>query len=178
MDILTSTQRIVLTGPESSGKSALTTYLAHVLGVPCAMEYARIHLERHGPHYDYPLLLTMGKQHLVYQKEQVPLDAPLGVFDTDLINYKVWCDIVYKQFHPELLRELENERNHLYLLCHPDLPWEADPLREHPHERMMLFDRHRAEIERVGRRYEIVSGLGTARFRAAETAARRLLNDA
>lgn len=174
MDTL-KTKRIVLTGAESSGKTALTLHLAKVLHAPCALEYARAYLEEHGPAYDYDLLLTIGKGHLAYQQSQIPATAPLGILDTDLINFKVWCEVAFGRFHPELLAALMRETNHVYLLCYPDLDWEPDPLREHPHARLELFERHRAEIERCQRPYEVVRGIGEERYRNAEAAAQRLL---
>ena len=100
---------------------------------------------------------------------------PLGVFDTDLINYKIWCEVVYGRCHPEIIDQLERESRHVYLLCAPDLPWTPDPLRENPNDRPMLFDRHLREIERLGRPYIVVAGLDEARFRAAEAAFQQLV---
>ena len=167
--------RLVLNGPESTGKSVLTPHLARYLKAPFALEYARFYLEKHGPAYDYDLLLTMCLSHLAFQAAHVPAQDPLGVLDTDLINYKIWCEVAYGRCHPEILAALEREQHHRYLLCYPDLPWEPDPLREHPHARMMLFERHRLEIEQLGRPYEVIRGSGPARFAAAEAAAMRLL---
>ncbi|MCZ7590892.1 MAG: AAA family ATPase [Kiritimatiellae bacterium] len=172
-----TTKRLVLTGPESSGKSALSEHLAHVLGIPLALEYARFYLEEHGPHYDYDLLLTIARGHLDYQRTKAPPDAPLAVLDTDLINFKVWSEVAFGRFHPELQLALAEESNHLYLLCYPDLPWESDPLREHPHARLMLYERHKAEIERLHRPYEIIRGIGEERYRNAEAAAKRLFSN-
>jgi nicotinamide riboside kinase len=138
------------------------------------MEYARYYLETHGPAYDYDLLLPMSRQHQAYQRLHVPDDAPLGVLDTDLINYKIWCEVAYGRCHPEIVEAMERETNHVYLLCAPDLPWQFDPLREHPREREMLFDRHVREIERLGRPYEVVRGEGPARYTCAEAAFRRI----
>ncbi len=167
--------RLVLTGPESSGKSALTAHLGAFLGVPYALEYARIFLEKHGPSYDYDLLLEISRKHAIYQQAMAPADEPAGILDTDLINFKIWCEVAYGRCHPEIVAGLNRETHHVYLLCFPDLPWAPDPLREHPTQRMMLFERHRAEIERTGRRYEVIRGIGADRYRAAEAAARRLL---
>lgn len=167
--------RIVLTGPESTGKSALTVYLAKRFSAPFADEYARVYLERHGPAYDYELLLDLSRGHRAWQAGRIPAAAPLGFLDTDLINYKIWCDVAFGRCHAEILEAMEADRHHRYLLCFPDLPWESDPLREHPNDRMMLFDRHRAEIERLGRRYEIITGTGPEREEKAREAVVRLL---
>lgn len=166
--------RIVLAGPESSGKSLLTGHLARRFHVPFAMEYARYYLETHGPAYDYDMLLPMSREHQAYQRLHVPETALVGVFDTDLINYKIWCEVAYGRCHPEIVEAVERETNHVYLLCAPDLPWTYDPLREHPHARGMLFDRHVREIERLGRPYEVVRGEGPARYLCAEAAFLRI----
>lgn len=167
--------RIVLAGPESTAKSALTVELAQRLNVPFALEYARFYLEQHGPAYDYDLLLTLSRKHRAYQREQVPEEAPLGLFDTDLINYKIWCEVAYGRCHPEILAAIEEERHHVYLLCLPDIPWEPDVLREHPNNRAMLYRRHVEELDRLRRPFETVAGTGAARFACAEAAARRLI---
>ncbi len=166
--------RVVLTGPESSGKTALTVFLAERFRVPFAPEYARAFLEAHGPDYTYELLLDMSRAHVAFQRERVPAHAPLGLLDTDLLNYKVWCEVVFGRCHGPILRAIERESDHVYLLCAPDLPWEPDPLRENPHDRGRLFERHLREIERLGRPYRTVRGRGPARFAAAEAAFREL----
>jgi len=167
--------RIVLTGAECSAKSTLTRELGERLGLPYALEYARFYLEEHGPDYDYDLLKKMARLHREYQRGQVPPDAPLGIFDTDLINYKIWAEEVFGKCPPEIEQGIEEEADHVYLLCAPDLPWEPDPLRENPTDRDRLFELHRREIERLGRRCEIIRGTGDTRLACAETALRRFL---
>lgn len=168
-------KRIVIAGPESTGKSAITAHLAEKLDLPMAREYARIHLEKHGPSYDFDLLLEMSRLHRQYQTEQVPAAEPLGLFDTDLINYKIWCEVVYGKCHPEIVASMESETSHVYLLCAPDLKWKFDPLRESRDKRDELFDLHRNEIKRLNRPCIIIRGTGPARFAAAEKAALQLI---
>ncbi|HMP90252.1 MAG TPA: ATP-binding protein [Kiritimatiellia bacterium] len=167
--------RIVLTGPESTGKSEITSHLAARLHVPFADELARTFLEKKGPLYDYNLLLELSRLHKSHQMEKVPNDAPLGIYDTDLINYKIWCEVVFGKCHPEIIETINSESNHIYLLCFPDIPWVYDPLREHPHDRELLFERHRQEIEKLNRPYAIIKGFGKTRFKNAESAIRDLI---
>ena len=166
--------RIVLTGAESSGKSTLTRQLGERLRLPSAPEYARFYLEKHGPQTDLPLLIRLSGLHRAYQREQVTPDALLGIFDTDLINYKIWAEEVFGKCPEEIERGIAEEAGHVYLLCAPDIPWEPDPLRENPYDRERIFELHRKEIERLGRRYEIVRGAGDARLVCAEAAVKRL----
>ena len=159
--------RVVVTGPESSGKTTLTLELAERLNIPFALEYSRVYIAEHGPEYEYDTLLTMAREHLVYQREQVPEAAPIGLFDTDLTNYKIWCQEAFGRCHDELLKWEKAESDHVYLLCAPDIEWESDPLREHEGQRDYLFELHVQEIQRLGRPYSIVRGLGDARLESA-----------
>lgn len=168
-------KRIVITGPESSGKSTLAAWLAQEFEVPMATEYARIHLEKFGAKYDESIVIAMARQHLIHQQEMVPMDAPLGIFDTDLLNFKIWCDVAFSRCDASILRGIENESHHVYLVCYPDLPWVADPLREHPHERLMLYERHLAEIRKTGRAYIFIRGEGEQRKDAAREAMGKLI---
>jgi len=167
--------RIVLTGAESSGKSSLTRHLSELFKLPYALEYARIELEENGPEYNLEQLKEMSRKHLNYQQEEVPISVPCGIFDTDLINYKIWAEEVFGYCPEEISRGVEQESAHVYLLCKPDLPWEADPLRENPDNLNFLYQRHLDEIIRLNRPYEIIEGLGQKRQANAEAALSRLI---
>jgi nicotinamide riboside kinase len=121
--------RIIITGAESSGKSSLTKHLGEVFELPYALEYARYYLEENGPEYDLEQLRIMSRLHLNYQQEKVPISTPCGIFDTDLINYKIWSEEVFGSCPAEVSTGIEQESSHIYLLCKPDLPWDPDPLR-------------------------------------------------
>lgn len=166
--------RLVLTGPESSGKSSLAARLANHFSCPWAPEYARIFLEQQGPNCSFERLQALADQHLQWQRQHVPTDCPFGILDTDLINYKIWCEVQYGKCHPSILRQLHQEAHHVYLLVAPDLPWVADPLRKHPHLRHRLFELHREEIESRGRDFRIITGTGEERVRRGISAAREL----
>ena len=43
-----------------------------------------------------------------------------------------------------------------YLLCKPDIKWEKDPLREHPKNRMELFQLYKKELENLNHKYYIL----------------------
>ncbi len=167
--------RIILTGAECSAKSTLTRQLGEAMGIPYALEFARFYLEEHGPDYDYALLRKMSRLHCDWQREQVLPAAPLGIFDTDLINYKIWTEEVFGKCPEEIEQGIAEESDHLYLLCAPDLPWEPDPLRENPTDRDRLFQLHLSEIEKLGRPYEIIRGTGDQRLANAKVAVKRLL---
>lgn len=168
-------KRIVLTGPESCGKTTLTLALAARFGVPCALEYARLYLEKHGPQYDYGIVHDMARGHLIHQAQQVPADVPVAFFDTDLQNFLVWCDVAFGRCEPWLAEAAAVEHDHMYLICEPDLPWEYDPLREASAGRDLLWEKHHAAVRATGRAYRIISGFGTERMERAVEAVMDLL---
>lgn len=171
-----SVKKIVLTGPESSGKSWLCEKLARHFEAPWVPEYARIYLEKHGPEYDFALLKDIAVQHKKFQEEYLEQAGHLLFLDTDMINYHVWQKLVFDRVHPELKEMMAEENDHLYLITYPDIPWEPDPLRENPHGRDLIFEAHKREIAIKQRPYRIIKGHGEQRLANAISAVEELLN--
>ena len=171
-------KRIVITGAESSGKTTLARFLAREFSWPCALEYARLYLEKNGAHYDYDIVHEIARGHLLYQAEQVPEGAACGIYDTDLLNFTIWCDVAYGGCEPWLREAAAAEHHHVYLICQPDLPWEPDPLREYPEGLQELYEMHLAAVKATGRDYRIICGHGSEREEMAKRAVQSLLLDA
>jgi NadR type nicotinamide-nucleotide adenylyltransferase len=135
-------KKIVIIGPESTGKSSLCTQLAaHYKTVWCP-EYARDYLLKHGTNYTYNDLLTIAKgqvsleekyaqQEIENQKSKIEKNTPLFI-DTDMYVMKVWCEFVFNNCHRYILNQIVERKYDLYLLCNTDLPWVKDELREYP----------------------------------------------
>ncbi len=150
--------KIVLSGPESTGKSVTAQFLARQFNLTYVPEFAREFLEVNGPEYDFQLVCKMARRHYQIQQEQIHETEGIIILDTDLINYLVWQKTVFKQVDPWLINTLESQSDHRYLICKPDIPWEPDPLRENPSNRQSLFEQHLLEIKSRGRRYKVLSG--------------------
>lgn len=163
-------KRIVVTGAESSGKSTLAQFLANRFRIPTAPEYARIYLETHGAAYDYAVVHQIAREHLVYQSERVSKASAWGIYDTDLLNFIIWCEVAYGNCESWLREAAARETHHVYLICKPDTPWEYDPLRESPHDRELLYEKHLDAVIATGREYQIISGMGSERMEQAEQA--------
>lgn len=155
--------KIVVSGPESSGKSALVKDLAQHFKLPFVEEYARLYLEREGPSYDYELVSRLAREHWEFQQEQILEAEEMILLDTDLISYVIWQKVVFNKVDPWILKKLKSESDHRYLLCYPDLPWEDDPLRENRDNRNELFELYQQAITENHRPFEVVSGLNQAR---------------
>lgn len=131
-------KKIVVIGPESTGKSTLCTQLAAHYNTTWCPEYARDYLLQNGIHYTYDDLLTIAYGQLALEDQYVQEAMAAGkqhVFiDTDLYVMKVWCEFVYGKCHPEILSLIPQRSYTHYLFCNIDLPWVQDELREYPNE--------------------------------------------
>lgn len=150
-------KKIVVIGPESTGKSTLTQLLAQHYKTEWCAEYAREYLTTHGTEYTFEDLLTIAKGQVeledsyqllvVSDKKKTnnsplitnnsPLttnNSPLLFIDTDMYVMKVWCEYVFGKCHPYIYEQIAQRKYDLYLLCNIDLPWVRDELREYPDE--------------------------------------------
>lgn len=129
-----SLKKIVIIGPESTGKSTLCGQLAHHYGSTWCPEFAREYLLTNGMDYSYDDLLTIAKGQLALEDEYTVMvhhTKPLFI-DTDMYVMKVWCEFVFGKCHRFILEQIVKRKYNLYLLCNIDLPWVKDELREYP----------------------------------------------
>lgn len=149
-------KKIVIIGPESTGKSTLCEQLANHYGTLWCPEFARQYLLKHGMDYSYDDLLTIARGQLDLEDKFVEevtrieslqnendansavdkisrRESPELLFiDTDMYVMKVWCEFVFGNCHRYILDHIVNRTYDLYLLCNVDLPWVKDELREYP----------------------------------------------
>ena len=147
---------IVVTGPESTGKSTLCQQLAEHFHSEYIAEYARNYVAEHGYKYTYKDVEHIARhQHEHLQKtieriKSTPSESnePYLLFvDTHLIITKVWFEKVFDHEPAWLNEAIAQSPVDLYLLCQPDTPWEYDPVRENPNIRPELYNRYKALIE-------------------------------
>ena len=143
--------KIIITGPESSGKTTLCKALSKHFNLPFSKEYAREYLEKLNRNYNQDDLLKIAKG-------QLKSEQNTQLLDTDLITIKIWSEYKYGSCDNWILDQIEKQKTEkrIYLLCKPDIPWEADPLRENPNDREELFEIYKKELEVLGHDYFIV----------------------
>ena len=98
---------------------------------------------------------------LQLQSEQLTTNnSQLSLHDTDLITIKIWSEYKYENCENWILEQIEKQKKEkrLYLLCKPDIPWQADHLRENPNNRVELFEIYKKELENLGHDYYVVEG--------------------
>jgi NadR type nicotinamide-nucleotide adenylyltransferase len=136
-------KKIVIIGPESTGKSTLCEQLAQHYDTMWCPEFAREWLLTNGKDYVYDDLLTIAKGQLALEDEYIMMmksrphapvptsHSPLFI-DTDMYVMKVWCEFVFEKCHRFILEQIIERKYDLYLLCDTDLPWTKDEFREYP----------------------------------------------
>ena len=132
---MTPPKKIVIIGPESTGKSTLCQQLAAHYKTIWVKEYAREYLLKNVTDYTFENLLDIAKGQLQLEdaaaQSLIPHHSPL-IIDTDMYVMKVWCEFVFEKTHHWILNRLVERKYDLYLLCNTDLPWVKDELREYP----------------------------------------------
>jgi nicotinamide riboside kinase len=157
--------KLIVTGPESSGKTTLCEQLSDHFKIPFAKEFAREFLENLGREYTQDDLLEIAKGQL---KNETPLPGGVigrlnqqpSLHDTDLITIKIWSEYKYGKCEKWILEQIEIQKSEtrIYLLCKPDIPWEAHPQRENPNNRDELFEIYKTELGGLGYTYFVVEG--------------------
>ena len=160
-------KRIAITGPESTGKSMLAEKLALHYKTAWVPEFAREYLDQLSRQYRYDDILEIAKGQLRNEKLMVKDTGRYLFCDTELIVTKIWCEVKYGKCHPWIIEHIERHPYDLYLLCNIDLPWEDDPLREHPNKREYLFNLYLNELKGRNLPYKIISGQGDNRIAEA-----------
>jgi NadR type nicotinamide-nucleotide adenylyltransferase len=140
-------KKIVIIGPESTGKSTLCELLAEHYQTQWCPEYAREYLLENGTDYSFDDLKTIAAGQLnleekysaavakTFAENPSPITKePFLFIDTDMYVMKVWCEYVFQKSHNAILEEIAERKYDLYLFCNIDLPWVADELREYPDE--------------------------------------------
>jgi NadR type nicotinamide-nucleotide adenylyltransferase len=193
-------KKIVILGPESTGKSTLCEQLAAHYNTVWVREYAREYLEKNGTDYTFENLYEIAMGQL--EGEQLAVDSwqlaremtnderrmtnevpttnnqqPIFI-DTDLYVMKVWSEFVFDKCDNRILTQITKRKYDLYLLCNTDLPWVADNLREYPdlESREKLFHHYKEQMTEQHVPWVIISGGYEERLAMAVNVVDKLLH--
>jgi NadR type nicotinamide-nucleotide adenylyltransferase len=173
--------KVVLFGPESTGKTTLAADLARTYQTVWVPEYARKYLqdkwEREGLSCEPEDLLPIAIGQMRLENTLGRQANRLLVCDTDLLETKVYSEVYYGGYCDPLLEKyaLENQYD-LYFLTGIDVPWEADDLRDKPREREEMFSHFREALVESNRSFVILRGNRQERLEKARFHIDKLLN--
>lgn len=169
-------KKIAIVGPESTGKSTMSAYLAayfHTVWVP---EFARGYCAglEEPPNWQDEINMFHGQ--LALEQGLLPKANKLLICDTTFITVKIWSDHMFGKSPQEVIDELKKHHYDYYLLLDIDLPWENDPLRDFPEMREHFMAVWHKELSALNANYTVISGLGADRYAAAVAAIEKYIN--
>lgn len=157
-----NTEILVVTGPESSGKTTLASQLSDHWQTPLVTEVARDYLKDKDSYQQHDLLEIARQQHRQEQTLLSQLPEKI-ICDTDLLVIMIWSEVKYRCCDPWIVDTFENSikqesSNRHYYLCDFNIPWEADTLRENPHNRDEIFHLYLRKLQQYQLRYSLIKG--------------------
>jgi len=160
--------RVVLIGPECTGKTGLAQLLARELGTVWVPEYAREYVEQKKSVLTAADVELIARGQIASEDRIAAAASRIAILDTDLISTVVYARHYYGACPSWIEDEARRRRADLYLLLDTDVPWLPDPARDAGGEtREDLFDAFRAALDEFETRWEIVSGDWEERVAAA-----------
>jgi NadR type nicotinamide-nucleotide adenylyltransferase len=169
--------KIAVVGPESTGKSAMSAYLAKHYQTVWVPEYAREYCEKLTGDCTWQDEINMYHGQLALERELLPQANRILICDTTFITIKIWSDEMFGQAPAEVLEELPKHTYNLYLLLNIDLPWQVDPLRNFPTMREHFMAVWHQELQALQANYVVISGQGQPRYDAAVEAVDNFLKN-
>lgn len=158
-------KRIVITGAESTGKSTLAQALSSHYGEPYTGEFVRSYVEQlHGDLQQHDLE-PIAEGQLALEDSSLANAQQFVIHDTNILS-----SIIYANYYFDTVLDWVNDRflerdYSLYLLCMPDIPWEADTgQRESPEARATLHELFKDSLDILKIPYVEISGTEEARM--------------
>lgn len=159
--------KIAVVGPESTGKSTMSAFLAEHYNTIWVPEYARGYCEKLTGPPTWQDEINMFNGQVALEAELLPNANKLLICDTTFITVKIWSDHTFGRSPQEVLDALPKHKYDLYLLLNIDLPWEDDPLRDFPDLREHFMDVWYKELNELDANYVLIEGSGPERYERA-----------
>ncbi|QHT67459.1 ATP-binding protein [Rhodocytophaga rosea] len=139
-------KKIVLFGPESTGKTTLAQQLAahyHTVWIP---EYSRTYQEEQGRPLNISDVIPIARGQIRLEEEAFPKANNILICDTDILETKVYSEVYNGACPPWLLDTIPRRLADLYLLTQVDLPWIPDGIRDRPDDREQMYALFKKEL--------------------------------
>ncbi len=155
--------KVVLFGPESTGKTTLSKKLAKYYNTSWVPEYAREFLQnkwnREQKVCEKTDLLPIAEGQMKLENKAAKSANKVLICDTNLLETKVYSEEYYNGFvDPKLNEAALNNFYDLYLLTYIDIPWEADNLRDRPNQRQEMFEAFENTLKKYKKPYILIKG--------------------
>jgi NadR type nicotinamide-nucleotide adenylyltransferase len=164
--------KVVLFGPESTGKTTLSRQLARHYNSVWVREFARQYLQNKWNNERKTCepsdLLPIAKGQINLENELALKANKVLICDTDLLETKVYSESYYIGSCDPFLKEFAIKNSYdLYFLTYIDVPWEADDLRDKPKQRKEMFQAFESELIKYNKPYVLLKGSKEERLKNA-----------
>ena len=173
--------KVVLFGPESSGKTTLSRELASYYNTHWVEEYAREYLQNKWDQEkkicELEDIIPISNGQIKLENEFSKKTKNLLICDTDLLETKVYSETYYNGFCDPILEKYAIENKYdLYILTDIDISWVKDDLRDRPNNREEMFNAFKQALITHNKPYILVSGNIDNRMKIATKEIDKLLN--
>jgi NadR type nicotinamide-nucleotide adenylyltransferase len=160
-------KRVAIVGPECTGKTDLSRFLASHFQAPWVPEVAREYLDSLNRPYEKRDLKEIALAQISEEDRLAKQANEILICDTNLLIIKIWSEFKYGDCDPAILNAMNNRNYDLHLLTYVDIPWADDPLREHPDKREVLYGLYKSELEDARINFVEIKGEQEARRKTA-----------
>ncbi|NDP27437.1 MAG: DUF4301 family protein [Flavobacterium sp.] len=135
--------KVVLFGPESTGKTTLAIQLAEHFKTAWVPEFARDYLqekwEKTSRTCDVDDMMPIAYGQMKLENDSLSVANKFLFCDTNLLVTKVFSEVYYNFCDPLLDKAARKHDYDLFFLTDIDVPWEKDDLRDKPEGRESVF---------------------------------------
>ena len=164
--------KVVIYGPESTGKTTLAKQLASHYDTIWVEEFARDYLQKKWDkkkevcsRADLPIILA-GQIQL--ENEATTKAEQILICDTNVVVTRVWSETHFESYcDPQITASSIQFHYDLYLLTGIDVPWQKDNLRDRPNDREKMLSVFREVLEGYNFPYKFISGNIKTRLQAS-----------
>ena len=167
--------RVVVFGPESTGKTTLCKDLAAHYKTLWVPEFARDYLQEKWDTTQEICTLedlpTIAQGQMNLENEAQKNASKVLFCDTNILVTQIWSETHFDGYcDPKIIAAVNQVHYDLYLLTDVDIPWEADDLRDRPNDREGMFEYFKVKLEEQNVAYEYIKGDRENRIKQATTA--------
>ena len=155
--------KIVLYGPECSGKTTLAKLLANHYKSEWVPEFAREYLQKKWNKFqkvctkeDLPVIVS---EQLKMENKKISKAKKYLFCDTNILVTRIWSETHFNGYcDPEIIKLSEQLSYDYYLLTSIDVPWKKDDLRDRPYDREKMFSYFKDVLDNNNKPYSIIKG--------------------
>lgn len=172
--------KIVLFGPESTGKTTLAKQLAAHFKTQWVPEFMRTYLEQKWETSHNKIekedILPIAEGQMLSENSLTEVSKSMIFIDTNLLEIKTYCEYYYNGWcPPQIEKAIQKHQYNYYFLTDIDTPWEFDNLRDRPDDREEMFRTFETQLVKYKLPYSVLKGSKADRLASAITIVNTLI---